>query len=186
MKIIFWSPAKEGRSTRNMDILANIWRIRYGLTVHMFHHHERVPSRFLSSKEEVVCIDCKHYLDASVERLFREADTVVVNFPGEQQVISSYFQNQQKIKGNIFYLVNNSPMQMRDGDQICSRDFRFLKEGSGSIPHNPRFEQYYQEKRGFAYQKRLLYQENYDVDREFAVKTCEIAVKLLKMNCLFV
>lgn len=166
-----------------MNILANIWRIRYGLTVHMFYQHEGV---FLSSMEEAVwCIDCKHFMDASVKRLFQEADTVVVNFPGEQQVISSYFQNQQKIKGNIFYLVSNSSMQMRDGEQICSRDFRFLKEGSGSIPHNPRFEQYYEEKRGFAYQKRLLNQENYDVDREFEVKTCEIAVKLLKMNCLF-
>lgn len=187
MKVVFWSPSKEGRSTRNMSILANIWRIRYGLNVHMFYQYERVSARSLSFMEDaIVCIDCKHYMDDSVRRLFQEADTVVINFPGEPQVIFSYFQNQHKIKGNIFYLVSNSSMQIRDGEQILSRDFRLPKEGSGSIPYNPKFEQYYAQEKGGIYQRRTLYRKNYDTEREFEVKTCEIAVKLLKMNCLFV
>lgn len=169
-----------------MNILANIWHILYGLDVRMLYYGEGVPDGSLSSTEDAIwCIDCKHYMDDSVKRLFREADTVVINFPGDAQVISSYFQNQHKITGNIFYLVSNNSMQVKDGEQLCGRIFRFLEEGSGSIPYNPKFEQYYEQEKGLIYQKRLLCQKNYDVEREFEIKTCEIAVKLLKMNCLF-
>ena len=40
MEVVFWSPARGGQTTRNMKILANIYRIRYGMQVRTFENYE--------------------------------------------------------------------------------------------------------------------------------------------------
>ena len=40
MEVVFWSPARGGQTTRNMKILANIYRIHYGMQVRTFENYE--------------------------------------------------------------------------------------------------------------------------------------------------
>ena len=40
LEVVFWSPARGGQTTRNMKILANIYRIRYGMQVRTFENYE--------------------------------------------------------------------------------------------------------------------------------------------------
>lgn len=186
MKMIFWSPSPAGRTTRNMSILANVFRIRYGMRVRTFQNYQRASVCMeKASRDTHVFLDCKNHLDASVEQLFLRADTVVINLPQKRDVIASYFQEHHRIQGNIFYLISSSPADPIDSEAMCSRICRLGEEEYGVIPYNLRFEQYYEKKQGFLYQNRLLSRTNYGTEREFEEKTCEIAVKLLKMNCLF-
>lgn len=183
--MIFWSPSPAGRTTQNMSILANVFRLRYGLKVHTFQNYQKASVRMEMAKDIHLCFDCKNHMDASVERLFQRADTVVVNFPQQKEVITSYFQEHHRIQGNIFYLISSSPADSMDSEKICSRICRLKEEEYGAIPYNLRFEQYYEKKLGFFYQNRLLRGDNYGIEQEFEEKTSEIAMKLLKMNCLF-
>ena len=72
-----------------------------------------------------------------------------------------------------------------DNEKIYRRVFRLEAEETGVIPYDVRFEHYYAQNQGFACQKSVIKGEPCGVGEEFAAKTFEIAVKLLKMNCVF-
>lgn len=194
MEVVFWSPARGGQTTRNMKILANIYRIHYGMQVRTFenyeaygkyHFMENMQKQNRQKKKGHVFVDCKNDRNRQVWRLFQRADTVVINFPQEYPVLLNYFQNHHRISGNIFYLISNSPSDPMDNEKIYRRVFRLEAEETGVIPYDVRFEHYYAKNQGFACQKSVIKGEPCGVGEEFAAKTFEIAVKLLKMNCVF-
>lgn len=188
MVMLFWSPSREGQTGKNMSILANILRIQYGAKICALHNYQKAIPRIDQLQKEAwehVFLDCGNHLDPPVKSLFQSVDTVVVNLPQDEKIIASYFQKRYHIRGNVFYLLNSSPVSFRDGERMCQNLFRMSEEECGAIPYNLRFEQYYEKNLGFFYQNQLLRRETYGMEREFAKKTCEIAVKLLKMNCLF-
>lgn len=187
MEIVFWSPFQEGQTAKNMSILANILRIQYKEKVYTFHDYQKVFPRIEQLKKEkgaYIFWNCEHYFDCFVEKLFQRADVVMVNLPQDEKAIASCFQEHYKIKGKVFYLVSNDPASGMDCGVLCRKVFRLREEEYGTIPYNLRFEQYYEKKKGFFYQKRLLNGVNYGVEDEFEKKTREIAVKVRKMNCL--
>jgi len=194
LEVVFWSPARGGQTTRNMKILANIYRIRYGMQVRTFenyeaygkyHFMENMQKQNRQKKKGHVFVDCKNDRNRQVWRLLQRADTVVINFPQEYPVLLNYFQNHPRISGNIFYLISNSPSDPMDNEKIYRRVFRLEPEETGVIPYDVRFEHYYAKNQGFACQKSVIKGEPCGVGEEFAAKTFEIAVKLLKMNCVF-
>ena len=173
MEVVFWSPARGGQTTRNMKILANIYRIHYGMQVRTFenyeaygkyHFMENMQKQNRQKKKGHVFVDCKNDRNRQVWRLF---------------------QNHPRISGNIFYLISNSPSDPMDNEKIYRRVFRLEPEETGVIPYDVRFEHYYAKNQGFACQKSVIKGEPCGVGEEFAAKTFEIAVKLLKMNCVF-
>ena len=102
MEVVFWSPARGGQTTRNMKILANIYRIRYGMQVRTFenyeaygkyHFMENMQKQNRQKKKGHVFVDCKNDRNRQVWRLLQRADTVVINFPQEYPVLLNYFQN---------------------------------------------------------------------------------------------
>lgn len=112
LEVVFWSPARGGQTTRNMKILANIYRIHYGMQVRTFenyeaygkyHFMENMQKQNRQKKKGHVFVDCKNDRNRQVWRLFQRADTVVINFPQEYPVLLNYFQNHPRISGNIFY-----------------------------------------------------------------------------------
>lgn len=187
LNIVFWSPSKDGRTAQNMSILANTLRIRYKLRVHTFHDYKKAYDRreWIEKKEKAYILwDCRNHMDTTVEKLFQTAELVIINFPQDEAVIASYLKKHYKINGRVFYLINGNPASFTDGEKLCKNVFRLKEEESGMIPYNLRFEQYYEKKKGFFYQKRLLSGSNYGIEEKFEKKTREIAVKVLKMNCL--
>lgn len=189
MEIVFWSPAQGGQTTRNMKILANIYRIRYGMQVRTFENYKAYGNYHfmenMQKKKAHVFVDCKSDWNRQVWELFQRADTVVVNFPQEYPVLVNYFQNHSRIPGNIFYLISNSPFDSLDNEKIYRRELRLEPEETGVVPYDVRFEHYYAKNQGFACQKSVIKGEPCGVGEEFVCKTYEIAMKLLKMNCLF-
>lgn len=186
MKVVFWSPVHGGQTTRNMKILANIFRLRYGMQVRTFENYRLYDNYPFTDRDGChVFVDCKSDLNRQVRKLFQNADTVVVNFPQEYKELTSYFKNHPRISANIFYLISNSREDSLDNEKIYRRVLRLKQEETGVIPYDVRFEYYYAKKQGFACQKAVLKGAPCGVGEEFVSKTSEIAVKLLKMNCLF-
>ena len=69
MEVVFWSPARGGQTTRNMKILANIYRIHYGMQVRTFenyeaygkyHFMENMQKQNRQKKKGHVFVDCKN------------------------------------------------------------------------------------------------------------------------------
>lgn len=100
LEVVFWSPARGGQTTRNMKILANIYRIRYGMQVRTFenyeaygkyHFMENLQKQNRQKKKGHVFVDCRNDRNRQVWRLFQRADTVVINFPQEYPVLLNLF-----------------------------------------------------------------------------------------------
>jgi hypothetical protein len=186
--IIFWSPSREGKTAQSMSILANAMRIHYGLTVYTFHNYKKIVSllntRF-KNRREYIFLDCGNHMDDTVRKLFQIADTVVVTFPQQKSVISTYFQEHHRIFGNIFYLFCNSYRNLLDSEKMCRYIWRLKEEEIGVLPFHCRFEQYYEKNLGYFYQKKIAEKKNFGEEEEFDNQICKITLKLLKMNCLF-
>lgn len=169
-----------------MHTVANILRICHGLEIHAFSFSSDqkafVQRQWFQENGKHLFLDCTGGTDASLDSLFREADTVVVNFPQERSVIYAYFQEHHRIMSNIFYLISNDRQQVLDDGVLCERVLRLPKEAYGVIPYNVRYEWQYERKLGYAYQKDLLSGPLSVEEQDFLEQTNDVAVKLLKMN----
>lgn len=185
MNTVFWSPSKDGQTTRNMYILANTLKLRYGVEVCIFGNDRQFYEDGGKQTEKMVFVDCQNHRGAYVSSLLKTADTVIVNFPGDPDVLADYFSGHHEILGNIFYLISSSLRDTLNMEVLSEQIFRLKKEEMGVLPYSVHFEEQYAAKKAYSYQYRLFQKEPGGMDGEFARKTSEIAGKFLKMNCLF-
>lgn len=164
MKIVFWSPFPNPEADRNIQIMADICRTKYGKKVRVLRNYKKAYLRMnpkTESRWDMIFIDCKDHRGYCVDKWLQDADTVVINFAQDYEAVFQYFYQHPIIRGNILYLMNTPFKNPKDNKKYLTEIYRLSEE-----------------------EVAVLFPRSGDC--KMAVESEREAVKkLLKMNCFF-